>query len=110
MSSFPRIYRRSLKTGHVLNVLRFLNTNGLDVPDLDHFIAHPGGKKVLEAYVSALKFPKTMTKTSLEVLKEYGNMSSVTILYVLKRFMETAEKGDLGLGVALGQDSARNCY
>lgn len=84
------------------NVLRFLNTNGLDVPDLDHFIAHPGGKKVLEAYVSAMKFPGKMTETSLNVLKEYGNMSSATILYVLKRFMETAEAGDLGLGAALG--------
>lgn len=84
------------------NVLRFLNSNGLDVPDLDHFIAHPGGKKVLDAYVSALKFPGKMTETSLNVLKEYGNMSSATILYVLRRFMETAEEGDLGLGAALG--------
>ncbi len=84
------------------NVLRFLNTHGLDVPDLDHFIAHPGGKKVLDAYVSALKLPEDMTKTSLDVLKEFGNMSSVTIMYVLKRFMETANEGDLGLGAALG--------
>jgi alkylresorcinol/alkylpyrone synthase len=84
------------------NVLRFLNSNGLDVQDLDHFIAHPGGKKVIDAYVSALKLPEAMTKNSLDVLKEFGNMSSVTIFYVLKRFMETAKEGDLGLGAALG--------
>ncbi|RSD26557.1 type III polyketide synthase [Mesobacillus subterraneus] len=84
------------------NVLRFLHSNGLDVQDLNHFIAHPGGKKVLEAYVSALHFPESMTQTSLEVLKEYGNMSSATILYVLRRFMESAGEGDIGLAAALG--------
>jgi alkylresorcinol/alkylpyrone synthase len=84
------------------NVLRFLNANGFNVSDLDHFIAHPGGRKVLDAYVSALNLPESMTKISLDVLKEYGNMSSATILYVLRRFMETAQEGDLGLAAALG--------
>jgi len=84
------------------NVLRFLKANGYSVADLDHFIAHPGGKKVLEAYVSALKLPETMTEISLNVLKEFGNMSSATILYVLRRFMKTASVGDLGLAAALG--------
>jgi len=84
------------------NVLRFLKANGYSVADLDHFIAHPGGKKVLEAYVSALKLPEPMTEISLNVLKEFGNMSSATILYVLRRFMKTASKGELGLAAALG--------
>lgn len=84
------------------NVLRFLNTHSLEVADLDHFIAHPGGKKVLDAYRSALKLPEDMTNISFDVLKQFGNMSSVTIFYVLKRFMETAKEGDLGLGAALG--------
>ncbi|HAQ06586.1 MAG TPA: type III polyketide synthase [Bacillus bacterium] len=84
------------------NVVRFLTEHGVSVRNLDHFIAHPGGRKVLEAYVSALQLPEAMIDVSLNVLKEYGNMSSATILYVLKRFMEKAEKGDLGLAAALG--------
>jgi alkylresorcinol/alkylpyrone synthase len=84
------------------NVIRFLEANGYGVADLDHFIAHPGGKKVLEAYVSALNLPEEMIQISLNVLKEYGNMSSATILYVLRRFMKTAREGDLGLAAALG--------
>ena len=84
------------------NVVRFLTEHGVSVGDLDHFIAHPGGKKVLDAYVKALEFPESMTDISLNVLKEYGNMSSATILYVLRRFMENGEAGDLGLAAALG--------
>lgn len=84
------------------NVLRFLKAQGKDVSSIDHFIAHPGGKKVLDAYISALDLPASMTNVSLDVLREYGNMSSATILYVLRRFMEKAQEGDIGLAAALG--------
>ena len=44
-----------------------------------------------------------MTDISLDVLKNYGNMSSATILYVLRRFMELdGEAGSYGLCTALG--------
>ena len=52
--------------------------------DITHFVAHPGGKKVLEAYEKALGFDQTKTDISREVLRENGNMSSPTILYVLE--------------------------
>jgi len=75
---------------------------GLYSEQLTHFIAHPGGKKVLDAYVQSLGIESEMTNKSLEVLKAYGNMSSSTILYVLKRFMEDGRAGDYGLATALG--------
>lgn len=84
------------------NVTNFFNQWNMDIQELDHFIAHPGGKKVLEAYVNALEIPRNKTDISLEVLKEFGNMSSATIFYVLKRFMEKANKGENGLAAALG--------
>lgn len=84
------------------NVAGFLDSQGTKVSDLNHFIAHPGGKKVLEAYTKTLKLPPNMTEISLNVLKNFGNMSSATILYVLKEFMQTAGKGELGLAAALG--------
>jgi alkylresorcinol/alkylpyrone synthase len=85
------------------NVSKFLTQNRLELDAIEHFIAHPGGKKVIEAYIKSLGIPASMTHISLEVLKQYGNMSSATILYVLKRFMEIgAESGAYGLCTALG--------
>jgi alkylresorcinol/alkylpyrone synthase len=85
------------------NVSEFLGENQLEVEKVDHFIAHPGGKKVLDAYINSLAIPPSMIDVSLEVLKQYGNMSSTTIFYVLKRFMEQdIPKGEVGLCTALG--------
>jgi alkylresorcinol/alkylpyrone synthase len=84
------------------NVTEFLQEVGLDLANINHFIAHPGGKKVLEAYVKALELPVSMTDISLDILKNFGNMSSATILFVLNRYMEIAEAGDIGLTTALG--------
>jgi alkylresorcinol/alkylpyrone synthase len=84
------------------NVLEFLSGLGVKMDDITHFIAHPGGKKVLEAYQKALHIPQSMTEISLDVLKNYGNMSSVTIFFVLRRYMERAEKKDVALVTALG--------
>ncbi|MEH7255578.1 3-oxoacyl-[acyl-carrier-protein] synthase III C-terminal domain-containing protein [Neobacillus niacini] len=85
------------------NVSKFLTENELELNDIDHFIAHPGGKKVIDAYIKSLNIPAAMTDISLEVLKNYGNMSSATILYVLKRVMELGgEAGAYGLCTALG--------
>ena len=69
-------------------VHEFLDKNGLTTNDIAHFVAHPGGKKVLESYEAALGFDQMKTEISREILRENGNMSSPTILYVLQRFME----------------------
>jgi alkylresorcinol/alkylpyrone synthase len=85
------------------NVGDFLTENNLDLEQIDHFIAHPGGKRVIDAYIKSLNIPAAMTSISLEVLSQFGNMSSTTIFYVLKRFMEqNIEAGSNGLCTALG--------
>lgn len=95
----PDIIEKWLKP----NVSSFLEENQMELLDIEHFIAHPGGKKVLEAYVNSLGIPPSMNNLSLDVLKNFGNMSSATILYVLKRFMEQNLKdGSFGLATALG--------
>lgn len=81
----------------------FLEAQGLSKEDIAHFVAHPGGKKVLQAYENALGFDSTMTEISREILRENGNMSSPTILYVLERFMQRGPSaGEYGLLAALG--------
>lgn len=81
----------------------FLEQHRLTTRDIQHFIAHPGGKKVLEAYMEALNLHPGMIELSLHILKQYGNMSSATVLYVLHEFMQKgAGKGEYGLITALG--------
>jgi alkylresorcinol/alkylpyrone synthase len=85
------------------NVEDFLNKLDMKVSDLAHFIAHPGGKKVLDAYEKALHLPEQMTKISRTVLEEYGNMSSTTVIYVLDQTIKFGMKeGSYGLMASLG--------
>ncbi|WKA51406.1 3-oxoacyl-[acyl-carrier-protein] synthase III C-terminal domain-containing protein [Planococcus liqunii] len=95
----PKIIESWLKP----NVDLFLDKIGKTSADIKHFVAHPGGKKVLAAYEKSLGLPKEKTDTSRGVLAQYGNMSSPTVLFVLKEFMENKPKsGEEGLLTALG--------
>ncbi|WP_209124773.1 type III polyketide synthase [Alkalihalobacillus sp. BA299] len=95
----PTIVRNWLKPV----VDEFLAQYELNIKDITHFIAHPGGKKVLDAYEDTLHINSDMTRHSRNVLKEHGNMSSPTVFYVLKEIMGIETKaGGLGLIGALG--------
>ncbi|MFJ7847642.1 type III polyketide synthase [Peribacillus sp. NPDC097224] len=95
----PTIIKEWLKP----NVEDFLKEEGLRLGDIKDFIAHPGGKKVIDAYHESLGFNEGMTAESMAVLREFGNMSSATILYVLERFMKrSGQTGQYGLAAALG--------
>lgn len=81
----------------------FLAKNGLVIENIDHLIFHPGGKKIIQT-VEALfgKLGKNINETK-NVLREHGNMSSATILYVLERYMEKPKgTGELGLMLSFG--------
>ncbi|MGC8229452.1 type III polyketide synthase [Pseudobacillus badius] len=85
------------------NALSFLHKLGKELADIDHFVAHPGGKKVLDAYEQSLGFSDDKTAVSRNVLASYGNMSSPTVLYVLKEVIENGPSlGETGLLTALG--------
>lgn len=67
------------------------------------FVLHPGGAKVLEAYQDALGVDAEALRDAYDVLREHGNMSSPTVLFVLERFLREfpSAAGDallLGLG------------
>ncbi|GKV69441.1 putative chalcone synthase [Sporosarcina sp. NCCP-2716] len=84
-------------------VHQFLAEYGLSDRDITRFVAHPGGKKVLQAYEDALHFDSSMTEISRNVLRMNGNMSSPTVLYVLMEFMEAEpQAGEYGILAALG--------
>ncbi len=65
-------------------LLPFLAREGLSLADFDGFLLHPGGSKVLETAEDSLKLSRDQLRYSWQVLKEYGNMSSATAMFVLK--------------------------
>ena len=62
----------------------FLAREGLSLQDFDGYLLHPGGSRVLETVESALEIPRDQLRYSWDVLKNYGNMSSATAMFVLK--------------------------
>lgn len=81
---------------------RFLAEQGLDISDIKNFIFHPGGKKVLDAYTDALGVEGDFLQKTRSVMNNYGNMSSVTVLYVLEKFMNEGFEDGYGLMMAMG--------
>ncbi|WP_272870253.1 3-oxoacyl-[acyl-carrier-protein] synthase III C-terminal domain-containing protein, partial [Bacillus altitudinis] len=61
-------------------------------------------KKVIDAYLESLSLQEHQLFSSKEVLKQHGNMSSATVLYVIKHFLEhqSLNAGQVGLCGALG--------
>lgn len=66
------------------NIGALLEENGIDRDDISHWAIHPGGRKILDDFCSAMLLEKEQLNTSYNVLRRYGNMSSATILFVLK--------------------------
>ena len=60
----------------------------LNKEDITHWCIHPGGKKILEAIEKSISLPTESLRYSYEVLNDYGNMSSPTILFVLKKIFD----------------------
>jgi predicted naringenin-chalcone synthase len=72
-----------------------------DLPDdVRHWAIHPGGRAILDKVEQGLSLPADSLAASRKVLHENGNMSSATILFVLKELMN-AEPGRI-LGMAFG--------
>ena len=71
---------------------------------VDRFVFHPGGTKVLDAYEQALGQPAAAFRDSREVLRRFGNMSSPTVLFVLRESLgrRPLAPGETALLAALG--------
>jgi alpha-pyrone synthase len=61
---------------------------------IDFYAIHPGGAKILEACEQALKLSKSDNRYAYHVLRNYGNMSSATILFVLKALWDDLKTED----------------
>lgn len=69
---------------------------------VDLWAVHPGGRTVLDAVENGFALDRQALAESRSVLAEYGNMSSATVMFVLKRMLDKAVKGKRGLAMAFG--------
>src|SRR5690606_476765 len=64
-----------------------LARGGLALTDIDRFICHPGGAKVVTALEASLGLAPGSLDAEREVLADYGNMSAPTVFFVLERVL-----------------------
>ena len=64
--------------------------------DISYFAIHPGGKKIVEAIETELGLTKEQNRFAYEVLRNYGNMSSPTVVFVLTEIMQSLQPLDDG--------------
>jgi predicted naringenin-chalcone synthase len=84
--------------------IRQLTTNllahlHLDFSEIELFAIHPGGRKILECIEQELGITKTHNRFAYEILRYFGNMSSATVLFVLKGLMESLKSEQHGAPV-----------
>jgi alkylresorcinol/alkylpyrone synthase len=79
----------------------YLDKNNLALSEFDGFACHPGGAKVLDALEDALEIQRGDLTFSRSVLKDFGNMSAVTVMFVLER-MKSLLPSQRTLATALG--------
>jgi len=82
----------------------FLRERGLDRSRIAHFILHPGGRRVIEVMAEQLSLGPCDLAPTEAVLAQHGNMSSVTVLFVLDEILRhrPPSAGSLGLLGAFG--------
>src|SRR5271169_4786925 len=66
-------------------LMQILSRMRLQVADIDKFICHPGGAKVVNAIETALALDQGALEHERQVIADYGNMSAPTVLFVLER-------------------------
>jgi alkylresorcinol/alkylpyrone synthase len=83
---------------------RFLRRHGLSGAAIDHWIVHPGGRRIIENVEVALALSDEQVQSSWHALAEHGNVGTPSILYVLADTIEraTPRPGERGLVVTIG--------
>lgn len=92
----PRHIARHLPA-HVAGLL-----GQMPLSDIDLWAVHPGGRSVLDAVEGALGLPAPALRTSRDVLHDHGNLSSVTVPFILHRMMASSGRGRRGVALGFG--------
>jgi alkylresorcinol/alkylpyrone synthase len=82
----------------------FLSKSGLQRKDIAAYVLHPGGRKLMDYMEAELDLCRCKTEPSWNMLSEYGNLSSASVLFVLDEWLTKRKvpAGDYGLMAAFG--------
>ena len=95
----PDLIEKNLKAW----LLQWLDKEGFGVEDIRSWAVHPGGPKVMDAVVKGLSLPHNAVDASREILKNHGNMSSATVLFILDKLIRAeAPRPCVALGFGPG--------
>jgi predicted naringenin-chalcone synthase len=85
-------------------ILDFLARHGFGLEDIDHYLLHPGGRKIIDGFEASFGLANDELRPTRDVLRKHGNLSSATVLYILDEHLRAGrgQRGDLGLLVAFG--------
>lgn len=86
-SEVPTVIQQGI--GQMLS--RLLERSGLTIGDIGTYALHPGGRRILEVIEGQLGLDQTDNRYAYQVLREFGNMSSATVLFVLKSIWNDLE-------------------
>lgn len=88
-SQLPALVRENLSPA----VAHFLKRNDMSLAEFDGYVIHCGGRKILETAEEILGASRDQMAHAWGVMRDYGNMSSATVLFVLQRAMAAGETG-----------------
>jgi len=97
----PELIRQNIR--HLTRKL--LKKLGLELDQVSYFAVHPGGKKILQSIETELGIGKEQNRFSYQILRDYGNMSSPTVIFVLKEIWDQLSEQDANknvLSIAFG--------
>ena len=77
-------------------------THGNALNSIDLWAVHPGGRTILDAAEQGLALPAEAMSDSRNILLNYGNMSSASVMFVLHQLMQRAHPGQLGCAMSFG--------
>lgn len=89
-------------------VERLLRRTGVRKRQIAHWVVHSGGKKVIDSVKMNLELSDHDVRHTLHVLENYGNISSCSVLFSLRRLVDegVTRPGDLGVLMAMGPGAA----
>ena len=94
----PEVVSRYLRE----DVTGFLGVHDLDISDVGTWVSHPGGPKVIDAIVESLDLPDDALELTWRSLADVGNLSSSSVLHVLRDTIAKRPAAGPGLMMAMG--------
>ncbi len=93
---------QTVEENFVKMIMPLLKRNNLEIKDVENFIVHPGGVKILDKVDVILGEYGKDTHLSRQIMEHYGNMSSSTVLFILAEKMKTVKAGERALMLSFG--------